>query len=331
MTRSKNIDSIEERIKQLEGIIKDSGLLTPEDTKPNGKKENLVRRASDQESDIPGDLDIDFNDYSPETESTSNSQDDGFQANLAPQVSDQVPDGIPTLQACQNIFRGFYTIPEYPDPALAKNDSLESRNRFSVLRWDKLPTPLSVLFQPKGVACFLDSGEPVHSLWSPSGIQWMRARSRASAVHSMIKEVVLSVEKKLETKTLSIFSYGSQATPFHPFPSRKDTLVLLDIYFATFNSTSPLFDRIRFMERVQQQFRDTDVTGPAWFACLNVAISLGYQCVAMLGLTNQLDVKQSQSEKYLKNAMTVIPDLLVQPPCLMSVQALVGMVSHHGK
>jgi hypothetical protein len=93
-----------------------------------------------------------------------------------------------------------------------------------------------------------------------------------------------------------------------------------------------------FNEHFERQYSDTPRDDLSWYACFNVVLAVGSGVLrtgypATDPLTSPEDVQLLPEElpaKYLRNATSVITDLQFGSPSLMSVQAILGMVSNCG-
>ena len=92
-----------------------------------------------------------------------------------------------------------------------------------------------------------------------------------------------------------------------------------------FNCMFPLFHEPTFMSLVDLQYTSRPYDGSGWWASLNVALAIAHRVRVMSNV-----VPQEEDEKgwgYLKNAMGVLTELTMRNTDLLSVQALLGMVS----
>lgn len=80
------------------------------------------------------------------------------------------------------------------------------------------------------------------------------------------------------------------------------------------------------MHLVEKHYSDDPYEGSGWWASLNVALAFAHRLRVMSNL-----VAAEEDEKawqYLKNAMSVTVELTMRNTDLLSVQALLGVVSN---
>ncbi|KAJ0109682.1 hypothetical protein J7T55_014244 [Diaporthe amygdali] len=110
---------------------------------------------------------------------------------------------------------------------------------------------------------------------------------------------------------------------FHELPAEPVALELVKETFRNFNCYFPLFDEEDFLQQFQHQYSQTSPSNPAWWACINVVLSLAYRFRAMQAL--QTAYENTQSCGYIHNALAVVSELSVLRHSLPAIQALVGM------
>ena len=76
---------------------------------------------------------------------------------------------------------------------------------------------------------------------------------------------------------------------------------------------------------VDKQYTDDPYRGSGWWASLNVALAIAYRIRVMKNLGR--GDEESKGWAYFKNALAVQPELTLRNTDLLSVQALIGMVS----
>lgn len=113
----------------------------------------------------------------------------------------------------------------------------------------------------------------------------------------------------------------------------KKSLIVVAGFFETFNSCFPLFDRATFDHYYNLHYSGHPPPGSAWYACLNVVISIGclilqyhMQRKESSETRTRTQTPQEQHWKYYRNACSCFVDLLFKDCNVMSVQALCGMV-----
>lgn len=115
---------------------------------------------------------------------------------------------------------------------------------------------------------------------------------------------------------------------FKPLPPRHEALALLRDFFENFNCMFPLFHEPTFMHLVNKQYSMDPYEGSGWWASLNVALAIAHRLRVMSNVVSQEEDLHAWG--YLKNALAVVTELTIRNNDLLSVQALVGMVSWPG-
>lgn len=110
---------------------------------------------------------------------------------------------------------------------------------------------------------------------------------------------------------------------FHELPAKSAALDLVEDIFRSFNRFFPLFDEQDFLHQFHHQYTEASPSNPAWWACLNVVLSLAHRFRAMRTL--QTAYENAQSCGYIHNALAVVSELTILRQSLPAVQALVGM------
>ena len=120
------------------------------------------------------------------------------------------------------------------------------------------------------------------------------------------------------------YSVGMHSIPsFHDLPSKTVALELVNEAFRSFNSFYPLFDEQDFLKLFHTQYLGSNPSKPAWWACINVVLSLAHRLRAIHTLETAYETIQSC--KYIHNALAVVSQLSLMHNSLSAVQALVGM------
>lgn len=109
----------------------------------------------------------------------------------------------------------------------------------------------------------------------------------------------------------------------HELPTKQVALELVEDAFQSFNHFFPLFDEQEFLHQFHQQYTESSPSNPAWWACINVVLSLAHRFRAMRTL--QTAYENTQSCGYIHNALAVVSELSILRQSLPAIQALVGM------
>jgi hypothetical protein len=160
------------------------------------------------------------------------------------------------------------------------------------------------------------------SIFSPKGIQWVKAKTGDNSFQNMISEVSEDDHKWTNWKP-EVFSDVFRRPIFRPLPPKDEALSLLSDFFENFNCMFPLFHQPTFMHLVHRQYSSDPYQGSGWWASLNCALAIAHRLRVMSNL-----VPQEEDEKawgYLKNAMGVFAELTMRNTDLLSVQGLLGM------
>lgn len=112
---------------------------------------------------------------------------------------------------------------------------------------------------------------------------------------------------------------------FKSLPPKHEALALLKDYFENFNCMFPLFHEPTFMHLVNKHYSMEPYEGSGWWASLNVALAIAHRLRVMSNVVPQEE--DNHAWGYLKNALAVLTELCMRNNDLLSVQALVGMVS----
>lgn len=162
------------------------------------------------------------------------------------------------------------------------------------------------------------------SIFSPRGIQWVNDKTGDSSFENMISSSSIDDNKWIYWKP-EIFSDIFARRVFKPLPPRDEALSLFKDYFDNFNCVFPLFHEPTFMHLVERQYSRDPYEGSGWWASINVVLAIAHRLRVMSDLVPQEEDKKAWL--YLKNAMGVITELTMRNTDLLSVQALLGMVS----
>lgn len=106
-------------------------------------------------------------------------------------------------------------------------------------------------------------------------------------------------------------------------PSKTVALELVNEAFSSFYSFYPLFDQEDFLQNFHAHYLGSNPSKTAWWACVNVVLSLAHRLRAMH--TSETAYETAQSCKFAHNALAVVSPLSLLHNSLPAVQALVGM------
>ncbi|KAH6683514.1 fungal-specific transcription factor domain-containing protein, partial [Plectosphaerella plurivora] len=106
-------------------------------------------------------------------------------------------------------------------------------------------------------------------------------------------------------------------------PTKAAALELVNETFINYNRFLPLFNEADFMQDFQLKYSASNPGDAAWWACLNVVLSIAHRLRALR--TSDPAPENFLAFGYLQNALGVITELNVSEHSLSAVRALVGM------
>lgn len=173
--------------------------------------------------------------------------------------------------------------------------------------------------QPRQQGTFVGNSLVENDLDLPQFTSHNKASSKDALIHEPLnfpRQPRLSWKGSL---ALGPFSLAS----FHELPTKQVALELVDDAFRSFNRFFPLFDEQEFLHQFHHQYTESSPSDPAWWACINVVLSLAHRFRAMRTL--QTAYENTQSCGYIHNALAVVSELSILRQSLPAIQALVGM------
>ena len=162
------------------------------------------------------------------------------------------------------------------------------------------------------------------SIFSPKGIQWVNEKTGDTSFQDMIAASDVDGNKWLYWKP-EIFSDIFARRVFKPLPPKEEAFSLFRDFFDNFNCMFPLFHEPTFMHLAERQYSRDPYEGSGWWASINVVLAIAHRLRVMSNLVPQEEDRKAWL--YLKNAMGVLTELTMRNTDLLSVQALLGMVS----
>lgn len=152
----------------------------------------------------------------------------------------------------------------------------------------------------------------------------MNEKTGDTSFQDMISSAYIDDNKWMYWKP-EIFSDIFARRVFKPLPPKDEALSLFRDFFDNFNCLFPLFHEPTFMHLVERQYSRDPYEGSGWWASINVVLAISHRLRVMSHLVPQEEDKRAWL--YLKNAMGVLTELTMRNTDLLSVQALLGMVS----
>ncbi|KAL2075174.1 hypothetical protein VTL71DRAFT_116 [Oculimacula yallundae] len=108
---------------------------------------------------------------------------------------------------------------------------------------------------------------------------------------------------------------------FKPLPPKEEMLELISISLQGFNEAFPLFEEAFFIDKLNDP--ETSIQDPAFWAALNVILAMANRFRIAISTADELD--ESETWKYFQNALSVVNQIMLLPPSLLSIKALLGM------
>ncbi|KAK6067514.1 fungal specific transcription factor domain-containing protein [Seiridium cupressi] len=116
--------------------------------------------------------------------------------------------------------------------------------------------------------------------------------------------------------------------PYFPryldLPSKSSALILIEEGFRSFNRYFPIFDEQKFMTSFDARYSAAGLQDLAWWACVNVALSMGHAFRAIRTSRSKHDMALSYG--YIQNVLGVVSQLIALPGSLAVIQALLGTI-----
>lgn len=132
-------------------------------------------------------------------------------------------------------------------------------------------------------------------------------------------------DKHWATWKPEVFGDIFQRKTYRPLPPKHEAMALLKDFFENFNTMFPLFHEPTFMHLVDRHYSLEPYEGSGWWASLNVALAITHRLRVMSDIDSRDEDEKAWG--YLKNALAIQNELTLRNNDLLSVQALLGMVS----
>ncbi|KAM5353584.1 hypothetical protein ACJ41O_000234 [Fusarium nematophilum] len=110
-----------------------------------------------------------------------------------------------------------------------------------------------------------------------------------------------------------------------PLPPLDEVLPTIDHYFSTFNGVIPLFQQTVFMRVLHSWYSQPSSRDRATWAAIQIVLALGYR-TPQLASTENPTVQIDRADACLRNAQTVVSELVTRDQDLLGVQILLGIV-----
>ncbi|KAJ4247134.1 hypothetical protein NW762_013272 [Fusarium torreyae] len=117
---------------------------------------------------------------------------------------------------------------------------------------------------------------------------------------------------------------GPQPSSFD-LPPLDEIVPIVDHYFITFNAVIPLFEQSEFMKLLTTWYNQPNTRDRATWAAIQIVMALGYR-TPQLALTDNQTVHIEKADQCLRNAQTVVSELVTRDEDLIGLQILLGIV-----
>ncbi|KAF5564909.1 transcriptional regulator [Fusarium phyllophilum] len=108
-------------------------------------------------------------------------------------------------------------------------------------------------------------------------------------------------------------------------PPLDEILPIVDHYFTTFNGVIPLFQQPEFMKLLSAWYKQPETRDRASWAAIQTVMAIGYR-TPQLSLRDSQSVHIEKADQCLRNAQTVLSELVTRDEDLLGVQILLGIV-----
>ncbi|KAF5576743.1 transcriptional regulator [Fusarium pseudocircinatum] len=108
-------------------------------------------------------------------------------------------------------------------------------------------------------------------------------------------------------------------------PPLDEILPIVDHYFTTFNGVIPLFQQPEFMKLLSAWYKQPETRDRASWAAIQTVMAIGYR-TPQLSLRDSQSVHIEKADQCLRNAQTVVSELVTRDEDLLGVQILLGIV-----
>ncbi|KAG4411761.1 hypothetical protein IFR04_015099 [Cadophora malorum] len=147
-------------------------------------------------------------------------------------------------------------------------------------------------------------------VFSPTGIRW-------------VNDLVGDKRFGREVSTLALSSRprdhcDKRITHTHPLPSRDVAIICVNDYFSALNRDMPVFDKQEILNGVERFYSTGIAPSRGWYAAINVIL-------AQVLRINSETKDSPDAKKYMRNAMSMVPSILMSKPNPLNAGALVSM------
>lgn len=155
--------------------------------------------------------------------------------------------------------------------------------------------------------------------------------------HSSEAAEVISAENELDAEASRSTNHSWKFDPVNPsiyegpepdsllLPPLDEVLPIVDHYFSTFNTVIPLFHQPAFMKMLHTWYNQPRSRDRATWAAIQIVMALGYR-TPQLSLGEMQMSHIERADQCLRNAQTVVSELVTRDQDLLGVQILLGIV-----
>lgn len=163
------------------------------------------------------------------------------------------------------------------------------------------------------------------SLLSRGGIEWIKSKTGDVSFLKILTTDSIHDNPWTQWRP-DVFHDLFASQVYKPLPPRSEVFSLIKDYFNTANRLFPIYHEETFMKMVEWQYTQQTCEDAARWASINMVICLAYEFRFSNSLKPEKD--REKARLYFKNAMSVFTELALRRTDLLSVQALLSMVSH---
>lgn len=162
------------------------------------------------------------------------------------------------------------------------------------------------------------------SILSKGGIEWIKSKTGDVSFLRLLSTDSVH-DSPWSTWRPDVFHDLFASQVYRPLPPRSEVFSLIEDFFRTANRLFPIFHKGSFMKMVEWQYTQQTCDDAARWASINMIICLAYEYRYSNSLKPEKD--RERARMYFKNAMSVFTELALRRTDLLSVQALLSMVS----
>ncbi|KAG8407435.1 hypothetical protein J3459_018512 [Metarhizium acridum] len=175
----------------------------------------------------------------------------------------------------------------------------------------------------------MQASRPPDTTGSWSSSQYEQGGDSAITLSDADFDVAFPFRDPMFDSTSTKFPWAVDLAPKDelPLPPQPDIMPIVNHYFDTFAPIMPLFDQESFMSMLNQSYVDPSTRNKASWAAIQVvlAIALRTPVPELLNGSGGSD-RHHRANFFLKNAQSVVSDLVTRDKDLLGLQVLLGIV-----